>query len=126
MVLIAPPSRADVDEHWRAVARGEIAREAVSAWAEPLMFAEYGTEPDLLVMQALQYLHGLDMTYRSEDGRLLGHGPPGAYVRNQDDIWSELHEWRRRCRDYDADPVGWIAARHRDAVAEIQRERNGT
>jgi hypothetical protein len=70
------------------------------------MFATYEEKPDLLVMQALQYLHGFDMTHRSPDGNLIGHGPPGSYVRSLEEIGEELDAWRDRCQAYDADPEG--------------------
>ena len=65
-----PPSRGEVEALWQAVARGDVTRESVSAWVEPFMFATYEDKPDLLVMQALQHLHGFDMTHRSPDGNL--------------------------------------------------------
>src|SRR5215469_11561447 len=58
MMSSEPPSREDVAMRWQAVARGEVAQEVVSKWAEPLMFAKFDPRPDVLVMQALQYLHG--------------------------------------------------------------------
>jgi hypothetical protein len=73
MMSSEPPSREDVSARWHEVARGEVSREDVSRWAEPLMFAEYDLRSDVLVMQALQYLHGFDMTYRSDDHRLVDH-----------------------------------------------------
>ena len=118
-----PPSRADVEALWQAVARGDVTRESVSAWAEPFMFAAYEGKPDLLVMQALQYLHGFDMTHRSPDGNLIGHGLPGSYVRSLEEIGEELDAWRDRCQAYDADPEGWVAARRTEARAAAQRER---
>jgi len=41
MMSSEPPSREDVAMRWQAVARGEVAREVVSKWAEPLMFAKF-------------------------------------------------------------------------------------
>lgn len=89
----------------------------MSRWAEPLMFARFNSQPDILVMQALQYLHGFDMTHRSADGRMIGHGPPGEYVRRLQQVREELDAWLERCAAYDADPEGWLAARRVDAQA---------
>jgi hypothetical protein len=63
-----------------------------------------------MVMQALQYLHGFDMTYRSSDRRLIGHGHPGPYLRTFEQVAAEFDAWCARCAGYDADPAGWVAA----------------
>lgn len=87
------------------------------------MFATYEDKPDLLVMQALQHLHGFDMTHRSPDANLIGHGPPGSYVRSLEGIREELHAGLDRCQVYEADPDGCVAARRAEARAAVQRER---
>jgi hypothetical protein len=87
------------------------------------MFADFDTPPDLMVMQALQYLHGFDMAYRSPDHRLIGHGPPGPYVRTLQQVSAEFDAWLERCEQYDADPVGWMAQRRREAEAAVRGER---
>lgn len=107
---------------WRAVAPGEVKREVVSAWAEPLMFGSYDTRPDLMVMTALQYLHGFDMT-RSEDGRLIRHGPPGPYLHDCAHIATELDRWLSSCQKCDADPLAWRARKRLEAQKAIRRER---
>ena len=118
-----PPSRVDVATRWQAVAQGGSPREVVSQWAEPLMFAKFDQRPDVLVMQALQYLHGFDMTYRSDDHCFVGHGPPGEYVRTLDQVAEEFDAWVDRCAAYDADPEGWLAACRREAEAYVREER---
>ncbi len=118
-----PPTREQVADLWREVASGVTSREAASAWAEPLMFADFPTRPDVLVMQALQYLHGFDMTYRSDDGRFVGHGPPGEYVRTLEQVAEECAAWANRCAAYDADPEGWLADRRREAEEYVRQER---
>lgn len=123
---IEPPTRDGVLSRWQAVARGEVEREAMSRWAEPLMFARFVRQPDVLVMQALQYLHGFDMTYRSDDGRMIGHGPPGAYVRTLEEVGQELVAWIERCDAYDADPEGWLAARRAEAKVYVREHRGAT
>jgi hypothetical protein len=87
------------------------------------MFAEYDSPADVMVTQALQYLHGFDMTYRSADRRLIGHGPLGEYVRSLEQVAAELDAWLERCDAYDADPTKWLADRRREAEAAVQRER---
>jgi hypothetical protein len=51
-----------------------------------------------MVMQALQYLHGFDMTYRSSDHRLISHGLPGPYVRTLEQVAAEFDAWRTLCQ----------------------------
>jgi hypothetical protein len=87
------------------------------------MFAKFDPHPDVLVMQALQYLHGFDMTYRSDDHRLVGHGPPGEYLRTLGQVAEEFDAWVDRCAAYDADPEGWSAERRREAEAYVREER---
>ena len=53
---------------------GSASREDTSACAERFMLGEYEEQPDIMVMQALQYLHGFDMAYWSPDHRLIGRG----------------------------------------------------
>jgi hypothetical protein len=88
------------------------------------MLAEYDEQPDVLVMRGLQYLHGFDMTYRSQDHNFIGHGSPGAYVRTLQEIAVELGAWRVRCEEFDADPAKWLPDRRREARAAVERERN--
>jgi hypothetical protein len=122
-MTLQPPSREEVASRWQAVARGDIAREDACRWAEPLMFADFNTRPDVLVMEAVQYLHGSDMTYRSADHRLIGHGPPGDYVRTLVQIAEEFELWVGRCAAYDADREGWLADRRREAEAYVRAEQ---
>lgn len=87
------------------------------------MFAEFDSPPDVLVMQAIQYLHGFDMTYDPENPHLISHGPPGEYVRTLSQIAEEFAVWVERCANYDADPDGWLAARRREAETYVREER---
>jgi len=67
-----------------------------------------------------------DLTWRSDDHRLVGHCPPGEYVRTVGQVADEFDAWVDRCAAYDADPDGWSAERRRAAEAYIrdERERN--
>lgn len=88
------------------------------------MFAEYESAPDVMVMQALQYLHGFDMTYRSPDHRLVGHGPPGPYVRTLEQISEEYTAWLERCDAHDAAAERRLTERGRGAEAAVRRARD--
>ncbi|MFN8167525.1 MAG: hypothetical protein U0S36_01930 [Candidatus Nanopelagicales bacterium] len=101
---LAAPDRAQIDAVWSRVADGTLSREEAHAWAEPFVLADTPSE-DVMVMSGLQSIHGLDMTERSEDGTLIGHGPPGPYVRTLEEVRDVLDNWRARCLEWDADPV---------------------
>ena len=122
--MLEPRSREDVASRWLAVARGEVDRVAVSRWAEALVFMRFAALSDPLAMQALQYLDGFDLAYRSQDHRLVGHGRPQVHVRSLDQGAQELSAWRLRCVAYDADPAGWV--RDRDARQSLRRAVNRT
>jgi hypothetical protein len=118
-----PPTRAEVTSRWQKVARREVSREVVSRWAEPLMFTEFDSQPDVMVMSAVQYLHGFDMTSRSNDGRLVGHGPPGNYLRSLREVAELLDEWVAKCVAFDGDPERWRAERRAAAQAYRRAEQ---
>lgn len=42
------------------------------------------------------------------DNQLIERGVPSEYYRSLSDIARLLDEWRATCREYDADPDGWI------------------
>ena len=120
----APPSRQDIQAWWRGVIDGSVTREAAHEWAEPLMFAHYAEQPDMMVMTALQYLHGFDMTFMPPDRNVISHGPPGEYLRSTADIEDELSRWLANCKEYDRDPEGYgqrARARGR-ALADAERQ----
>ncbi|MGH8962041.1 MAG: hypothetical protein ACRDWT_12775 [Jatrophihabitantaceae bacterium] len=106
-----PPTRAEVEAWWRDVLAGTVTREAAHDWAEPLMFAEYepDAKPDVLAMSGVQYLHGFDLTSEDAEHRFLAHGLPGYYLKTMADIEADLDRWLANCREYNADPNGWLA-----------------
>lgn len=116
----SPPTRAEIDDIWSGVAEGRLSREDGHNWAEPLMLAERPSD-DAMVMSALQNIHGLDMTYRSDDQRFVGHGPPGRYLRSLEQVTADLEHWRSKCREHDADPEAW-AARNRERARQYLQE----
>lgn len=120
---VEPSMREEVESWWRAVIAGEVTREVGHDWAETLMFDDYSDSsmPDPLAVSGLQYLHGFDMTWRSAD-RLVGHGPPGEYVKPLREIQCDLDRWRANCRQYDADPVGWTRRARTEARQAADRE----
>ena len=119
-----PPSRQDIEAWWRGLIDGDVAREAAHDWAEPLMFAHYAEQPDMMVMTALQYLHGFDLTSDPREPNITRHGPPGQYRRSTDDIARELSRWLVNCEDYDRDPDDYRrrAKARGQAAADAERQ----
>jgi hypothetical protein len=122
-VPLEPPTRSEIDEWWQGIIEGRVTREAAHAWAEPLMFAEYSTQPDLMVMSALQSLHGFDMTFDPPDRNVIRHGPPGEYYRTIDEIAADYKRWRSKCEEVDRDPDGWRQRARERAEQVIAAER---
>jgi hypothetical protein len=110
-VGIEPPTWAEVEAWWRAVLSETVTREEGHDWAEPLMLATYdgNTEPDVLALSGLQYLHGFDMTSEDAVQRFVAHGPPGDHIKPMSEVGTGLDRWLSNCREYDDDPVAWLA-----------------
>lgn len=125
-VTTGPPGRAEVAARWRALARGEVTREAVHAWAVPWVEGEGALArfEDPLVLTALQYLHGFDLCRDPQRPGALWHGAAGEgeWYRSLDDITSGLTRWQGYCVLYDADPGGWIRMRREQARAAARDE----
>jgi hypothetical protein len=67
------PDRAEVEAKWEAVIDGRLTREEVHDWAEPFVLDE--RSDDVMVLAALQQLHGFDLTgERSGDPFKVTHG----------------------------------------------------
>ncbi len=101
----AIPDRAEVEARWAGIAQGTADREETHEWAEPRMVLGERSD-DLMVMTRPSVRPWLRHDLPLRGGDLVGHGPPGAYVRSAEDVADELQRWRDKCIDYDADPVG--------------------
>jgi hypothetical protein len=118
---MTPVSRAEVEAKWLGLLDGSLTREDVCQWAEPLML--YAEIDDIMVKNALYYLHGFDLAYLDRPN-LVHHGPPGTYVHSDEYIAEQLRAWRRRCEEYDRDPHAWrenVLQRARQFVAELRQ-----
>ncbi|MGV9383352.1 hypothetical protein ACWDRB_46585 [Nonomuraea sp. NPDC003707] len=120
---LPPPSREDAAARWRALAAGDMTREAVHAWAAPWVEGE-GASADCppLVLTALQYLHGFDLCRDPSRPGVVWHGPAGEgeWLHSPDDICDGLARWQEKCELYDADPQGWMQAARQQARALVQ------
>jgi hypothetical protein len=109
-----PPGRAEVAAQWRALASGEVTREAVHAWA--ILWVEgdgaFADFEDPLIETALQYLHGFDLCRDPDRPGVVWHGTSGEgeWYHSLDDITGGFTRWQEKCALYDADPQGWSRA----------------
>ncbi|MFB6523081.1 hypothetical protein [Streptomyces sp. NPDC056401] len=123
---LLPPGRVEVAARWHALARGEVTRETVHAWAVPWVEGEGALVDfeDPLVVTALQYLHGFDLCQDPSRPGVVWHGTAGEgeWCHSPDDIANGLTRWQAKCALYDEDPQGWIQAVREQARASIQAE----
>lgn len=121
-----PPDRVEVAVQWRALAQGEVTREAVHAWAVPWVEGEGALADfeDPLVVTALQYLHGFDLCQAPSRPGVVWHGTlgEGEWYHSPDDITGGLTRWQEKCALYDADPQGWIHMERKQASAFMRAE----
>lgn len=104
------PLRSALEAAWRQVIAGERTRESVHDWSGPWVEgkAKVGPPRDVMVGTGLQYLHGLDMTAAPALPNLISHGGSGSYVLSDSEVAARLEHWLGMCRDYDADPDGFL------------------
>lgn len=122
---LLPPSREEVAAQWRALAAGDVTREAVHGWAAQWVEGEgasVGLAP--LVLTALQHLHGFDLCRDPSRPGVHWHGASGEgeWVNSLDDIAGGLARWQETCDLYDADPQGWSQT-VREQVRALVRAR---
>jgi hypothetical protein len=113
------PERSDVDQAWREVLAGVRSRESVQAWSAPWVEGDLSVGPasDVMVSNGLQYLHGLGLSTRGEDGLR-------RYMFDDAEAHRRYEDWLARCADYDQDPEGWLQRQRDLARARIAAERD--
>jgi hypothetical protein len=120
----ALPTRADVERRWVSLIQGGITRDEVHAWAARWVeTGGLGQIPDLMIRNALQHLHGYDLTRDSENPEVLRHDSNGIHVRTDRQIAEEFEEWHSNCLAYDRDPQGYVQSarnRGRDALQGLE------
>lgn len=90
-----PPTRAEVERRWRALIAGETSREDTHRWVKPWV-EERWAELEPLVENALQSLHGFDMTCDPQNRNLVRHGGRDEgrpYYHSDRHIEVELDRW---------------------------------
>jgi len=96
------PTRAAVNEVWRAVITGEWSRELAHDWTVPWVEGPAGHWPpcDQVIEGALQSLHGLDLTAAPTAPNLIYHGGPRPYVLSAGEVRRRFGQWQQRCRQH--------------------------
>jgi len=116
------PTRADVQICWEDVVAGRRTRTEASRWADPWVQANFaGEEP---VLQALLYLHAIDLGVNAGDVPQHQEGPDVEYVASNADIAAALGRWLCELAVYDRDPDGWTR-RHSKAMIRDYGARHG-
>ena len=100
------PTRADVQAWWEEVVGGRRTRTEASDWAYPWVQANFMGEE--LVLQALLYLHGMDLGVDAAgDAPRHQAGPASEYLVSDADVATALSRWLRELSVYDENPDGW-------------------
>ncbi|WP_232837073.1 hypothetical protein [Lentzea terrae] len=76
-----------------------------------------------MVFSALQRVHGFDLVWTDVERTTVRHGGSAAYVHSLGDLRQALATWQDDCRNYDADPAGYVQRKREAARAAAQRDR---
>lgn len=76
-----------------------------------------------MVFSALQRVHGFDLVWTDVERTTVRHGGSAAYVHSSGDLRQALATWQDDCRNYDADPAGYVQRKREAARAAAQRDR---
>ncbi|WP_327419740.1 hypothetical protein OG763_43120 [Streptomyces sp. NBC_01230] len=122
--VLPPPSREEVSACWKALIFGDLSRETAHGWAAPWVEGPGDTDyPDPLVLTALQFLHGFDLSVDPQHPGLVRHGQGIAWCRSIKDISDEFSRWQANCAFYDSDPQLWRQSMLRRTRSFIEAER---
>lgn len=124
MTLPEQATRTTVGEMWQAVVDGALGRREAHLWAARWIEADDVQDLDRMVLSALQRLHGFDLVWTDVARTTVRHGGlhegSEVHVHSAGDIRQALTAWRDECRDYDADPVGYVQRKKAAARAAAQ------
>ena len=121
MTVPEQATRKTVENVWRAVLDGTVDRDEAHRWAARWVEADDPGINDLMVMAALQRLHGFDLVWTDAAKTTVRHGGSEAYVHSPSDISQAFLAWMDDCRSYDADPAGYVRRKREAARAAAQR-----
>lgn len=96
------PSRAEVSAKWLEVSLGALSRTDAHGWAQEFLESLDSPETDLMVMNALQHLHGFDISMVPEGDERVAHGVSQNYIHSLEEIGQARERWFTRCQKFDA------------------------
>jgi hypothetical protein len=103
------PARSDAKERWQALLEGRTTRREVHEWAALWVEERDSEVEDPMLRNALQHLHGFDLTYDSGNPRVMRHNKGGErYVHSDEEVADALAQWEANCRLYDSDPAAYL------------------
>ena len=112
-------------EWWSRLASGMATRGAAHVWAAQWVERGNVQFDDSMVLTGLQYLHGYDMVYDADSGRIVHSGEYGGpFIKSEAEIGDDLERWIANCRIYDADPEGYRAIMRRKALESLMDEND--
>lgn len=123
MTVPEQATRKTVEHVWRAVLDGTIDRDEAHRWAARWIEADDPQINDLMVLSALQRLHGFDLVWTDVAKTAVRHGGSEAYVHSSSAISQAFLTWLDDCRSYDADPAAYVQRKRAAARAAAQRDR---
>ena len=123
MTVPEQATRTTVEDVWQAVLDGTLSRDVAHDWAARWIEADDPQINDLMVLSALQRLHGFDLVWVDVERTTVRHGGSAAYVHSLGDIRQAFANWQNDCRGYDADPAGYVQRKREAARAAAQRDR---
>lgn len=117
---VALPTREQVEACWQGLAAGRVGRADAHAWAAKWVEGDGLRKiTDLMVRNALQHIHGYDLTRDSERPETLRHSSSGRYIRSLQDVAEELDQWLSNCEAYDADPEAYVRSARERALKAL-------
>lgn len=123
-MIESSPDRFDVEIEWIALIDAKLTREEVHAWASRWVEGHPTQKLDVMILNALQQLHGFDLKIDDDDGTTLRHGGEGRYLHSLAHMRSAFEEWKENCKLYDADPGGYARRAVNRARVIVNREQN--
>lgn len=116
----APPNRTEVEFRWRSLVEHRATRHELHIWASKWMERCDVELDDPMVLNALQHLHGFDLTYNDDNKKIVWHGSGEFHLYDDEDIKNALDRWRSNCMLYDADPRSYLENAKRQAIEAVR------
>ena len=115
------PTREQVTREWRGVIDGSVSRESAHRWAATWVEDADFDPADPMILNGLQYVHGFDLVTDTNGG--FGHsasGVDGGYIKDSEEIESDLQHWLGENALYDEDPSGFLSRKIAHALESLE------